>query len=140
MGKIKRIGHPKECKGRFHDGQNGTWKCFECGMIGGGFNDISQPNKSIEDVVAEFREKLKWKMTLELAEQYEKFLIKKLQQSKEEERERIEKIIKDCIKTECDMHEGTSTICKICEVRETMNMCLRNLHSRIQSLSNTPKP
>ena len=39
--------HPKECKGDIHHGQNGTWKCWECGMIGGGFNDAPQPNKSI---------------------------------------------------------------------------------------------
>jgi hypothetical protein len=44
-------GHPKECPGDFHYGQNGTWKCWKCGMIGGGFNDVPQPNKSIEDVV-----------------------------------------------------------------------------------------
>jgi len=40
-----RKGHPKECDGDFHDGQNGTWKCWKCGMIGGGFNDVPQLHK-----------------------------------------------------------------------------------------------
>ena len=45
---IVRKGHPKECEGNFHDGMNGIWKCWKCGMIGGGFNDIPQQNKSKE--------------------------------------------------------------------------------------------
>ena len=47
---IERKGNPKECEGRFHDGMNGTWKCWECGMIGGGFNDAPPTNKSIKEI------------------------------------------------------------------------------------------
>ena len=93
---IERKGHPKECEGRFHDGQNGTWKCWECGTIGGGFNDVpQQQNKSIEDFKNNYPSGL-WVECgidkLEYVDVWDKVISEVtslVQQSKEEERERI---------------------------------------------------
>ncbi len=123
--KEERKGHPKECKGDFHDGQNGTWKCWECGMIGGGFNNAPEQNKptltclnmhcpertggkcnadenkSIEDVVEEFKENFptgeqvikKSGESWDFTDYFDEKLTSLVQQSKEEVKKNIREII-----------------------------------------------
>jgi len=137
-------GHPKDCDGDIHYGQNGTWKCWKCGMIGGGFNDAPQPtNKSIEDVVEEFKELgvmvgeedqepiedflqgkylydakgNEWELTAWLTDK----LTSLVQKAKEEERERIKEMIEE-------LPDEISF--------EKMAQKMKEIH---KSLSNTPK-